>query len=243
MYRQAVAVDSPSGSAPATPACGTFSAAERDALIAAAKAAFNGETADRRKGGVVSDEAAPLQARCGRSWLALLVLATVIAASLAATTNAPRRPAADPVSNPAHPVVDANWIYADNWYDVDELHLQGRRLGRLPAVGDDLRDRRRHPGDEQQPAARTTTARRSSTPGGRASGRRSTPQPNGELGKFITARDHLFPTRTWQLNDAELTIPGATLRRPAGHAREPQRLDADLDEQRQGRRARRPPAA
>ena len=40
MYRQAVAVDSPSGSPPATPACGTFSAAEHDALIAAAKAAF-----------------------------------------------------------------------------------------------------------------------------------------------------------------------------------------------------------
>ncbi|HEX7312222.1 MAG TPA: PKD domain-containing protein [Gaiellaceae bacterium] len=40
MYRQAVAVQSPSGSPPATPACGTFSAAERDALITAAKAAF-----------------------------------------------------------------------------------------------------------------------------------------------------------------------------------------------------------
>ncbi len=40
MYRQAVAVDSPSGSAPATPACGTFSAAERAALVVAAKAAL-----------------------------------------------------------------------------------------------------------------------------------------------------------------------------------------------------------
>ena len=40
MYRQAVAVNSPSGAAPATPACGTFSTAERNALIAAAKAAF-----------------------------------------------------------------------------------------------------------------------------------------------------------------------------------------------------------
>ena len=44
MYRQAVAVNSPSGSPPATPACGTFSAAERDALIAAAKAALKGKT-------------------------------------------------------------------------------------------------------------------------------------------------------------------------------------------------------
>ena len=39
VYRQALAVNSPSGSAPSTPACGTFSAAERTALITAAKAA------------------------------------------------------------------------------------------------------------------------------------------------------------------------------------------------------------
>jgi hypothetical protein len=44
MYRQAVAVNSPSGSPPTTPACGTFSAAERNALIAAAKAAFRVKT-------------------------------------------------------------------------------------------------------------------------------------------------------------------------------------------------------
>ena len=40
MYRQAVAVDSPSGPAPSTPACGTFSTAERDALIVDAAAAL-----------------------------------------------------------------------------------------------------------------------------------------------------------------------------------------------------------
>ena len=66
---------------------------------------------------------------------------------LAATTNATSAAGGPPVSNPAHPVVDANWIYAENWYDVDELHLQGRRLGRLPAVGDDLRDRQPDPVD------------------------------------------------------------------------------------------------
>jgi hypothetical protein len=43
LYRQAVAVDSPSGAAPSTPACGTFSAAERAALIKAAQSAFNGK--------------------------------------------------------------------------------------------------------------------------------------------------------------------------------------------------------
>lgn len=42
VYRQAVAVNSPSGAAPSTPACGTFSAAERTALITAAKAGLGG---------------------------------------------------------------------------------------------------------------------------------------------------------------------------------------------------------
>jgi hypothetical protein len=42
VYRQALAVNSPSGSAPATPACGTMSAAERSTLITNAKAAFAG---------------------------------------------------------------------------------------------------------------------------------------------------------------------------------------------------------
>jgi hypothetical protein len=44
MYRQAVAVNSPTGAAPATPPCGTFSTAERNALIAAAKAVFRVKT-------------------------------------------------------------------------------------------------------------------------------------------------------------------------------------------------------
>jgi hypothetical protein len=51
VYRQAVAVNSPSGAAPSTPACGTFSAGERTALITAAKAGFGGSNpaaAERR---------------------------------------------------------------------------------------------------------------------------------------------------------------------------------------------------
>jgi PKD domain len=44
MYRQALAVNSPSGSAPSTPACGTFSAAERASLVNDAKAALNGNS-------------------------------------------------------------------------------------------------------------------------------------------------------------------------------------------------------
>lgn len=32
----------------------------------------------------------------------------------------------------------------------------------------------------------------------------------GPVGKFMTAKDHIFPTRTWQLNDLSVTIPGGT---------------------------------
>jgi hypothetical protein len=53
VYRQALAVNSPTGSAPATPACGTLTAAERTALITAAKAGLGGGgnpgTAERRE--------------------------------------------------------------------------------------------------------------------------------------------------------------------------------------------------
>ena len=45
VYRQAVAVNSPAGAAPSTPACGTLSAAERTALVAAAKAGGNNPNA------------------------------------------------------------------------------------------------------------------------------------------------------------------------------------------------------
>jgi hypothetical protein len=48
-------------------------------------------------------------------WLALLALtAAAIPAALLASTAAS---SADglPVSNPAHPVVDANWIYDHDW--------------------------------------------------------------------------------------------------------------------------------
>jgi hypothetical protein len=49
LYRQAVPVDSPAGAAPSTPACGTFSAAEAQALIAAASGGGGGTPASRKE--------------------------------------------------------------------------------------------------------------------------------------------------------------------------------------------------
>ena len=50
VYRQALAVNSPTGSAPATPACGTMSTTERSTLITAAKAAFGNGTSPAKEG-------------------------------------------------------------------------------------------------------------------------------------------------------------------------------------------------
>jgi hypothetical protein len=48
-YRQAVAVHSPSGTAPSTQACGTLSRAERGALIRDAEAAFKAKPKKKGK--------------------------------------------------------------------------------------------------------------------------------------------------------------------------------------------------
>ena len=51
-------------------------------------------------------------------WLVLLVLAAAtVPAALVATTAASSAPAI-PFSNPAHPVIDANWIYDHDWFDA-----------------------------------------------------------------------------------------------------------------------------
>ena len=162
-------------------------------------------------------------------WIAigLLVVVTAAAAALVATTTATSADAI-PFSNPAHPVIDTNWIYDHNFFESNTfIYKVAGSDGCLPGA---------------------TTCPGGGTPGDsnnlpenyngaqefydwwKGVGTTHTPQPNGKLGLWITARDHLFPTRSWQGNDAELTIPGAVCARPAGHAREPQRLHPDLDE-------------
>jgi PKD domain len=146
--------------------------------------------------------------KVGRSrWVVLLVLAlAAVPAALVASTTASSAPAI-PFSNPAHPVVDANWIYDHNWFDsTNFIYKVAGSDGCLPqattcAVGS--------PGDINNLPQNYNGAQEFYT-WWKGLGTTTTPQPNGELGKFITARDHLFPTRTWQLDDAELTIPGAT---------------------------------
>ena len=142
-------------------------------------------------------------------WIAvgLLVAVTAVAAALVATTTATSADAI-PFSNPAHPVIDTNWIYDHNFFESNQfIYKVAGSDGCLPSA--------------------TTCAPGGGTAGDsnnlpenyngaqefydwwKGVGTTHTPQPNGKLGLWVTARDHLFPTRSWQLNDAELTIPGA----------------------------------
>src|SRR3954447_2283330 len=142
-------------------------------------------------------------------WLVvgLLVAVTAATAAFVATTTATSADAI-PFSNPAHPVIDANWIYDHNFFESNKfIYKVAGSDGCLPSA--------------------TTCAPGGGTAGDsnnlpanyngaqevydwwKSIGTTHTPQPNGKLGLWVMARDHLFPTRSWQLNDAELTIPGA----------------------------------
>src|SRR3954454_16407411 len=140
-------------------------------------------------------------------WIAvgLLVAVTAVAAALVSTTTATSADAV-PFSNPAHPVIDANWIYEHNFYESNKFIFKvAGSDGCLPsattcAVGT--------AGDSNNLPPNYNGAQEFYD-WWKGVGTTHTPQPNGKLGLWITPRDHLFPTRTWQGNDAELTIPGA----------------------------------
>jgi PKD domain-containing protein len=141
--------------------------------------------------------------------LVLLVLAlAVVPAALIASTAASSAPA-PPFSNPAHPVIDANWIYAHDWFDATNfIYKVAGSDGCLPQATD-CSTGGGSPGDGNNLPPNYNGAQEFYS-WWKGLGTSSTPQPNGELGDYITARDHLFNTRSWQLDDAELTIPGAT---------------------------------
>jgi hypothetical protein len=114
---------------------------------------------------------------------------------------------APPVSNPAHPVVDANWIYANDWYNATHfIYKRAGSDGCLPGAtscafgspGDSNNLPQNYNGDQEFNEWWANL------------GSSSTPQPNGVLGKWISKRSHLYAQSTYQINVQELTIPGAT---------------------------------
>ncbi len=205
-YRQAVAVDSPSGAAPSTPACGTLLRGRAYCSGRGREGSPEGDamTTQRRR----SMKRAARKVLRSR-WLAMSAFAalTALASVAAATTNSTAGP--NPVSNPAHPVVDARWIYANDWYNA--THFIYKRAGSDgclqgattcdPGGGT--------PGDLNNLPMNYNGTQEFNKWWGEL-GTTSTPLPNGELGKFMSKRDHLFPQASWQINVQELTIPGAT---------------------------------
>jgi hypothetical protein len=141
-------------------------------------------------------------------WLVpLLILAVTVPVSLVVATGA--SPASEiPVSNPAHPVVDPEWIYDHDWFDATNfIYKVAGSDGCLPQATTCGTGTQTDPSNN---LPENYNGAQEFYSWWKGVGTTHTPQPNGVLGKWITARDHLFPTRTWQLDDAELTIPGAT---------------------------------
>ncbi len=126
---------------------------------------------------------------------------TVVVSSGGAATDAP------PVSNPAHPVVDANWIYANDWYNA--THFIYKRAGSDGCLPGAASCSFGSPGDSNNLPQNYNGTQEFNKWWGDL-GTTSTAQPNGELGKWMSKRDNIYPQSTWQINVQELTIPGAT---------------------------------
>src|ERR1044071_8717076 len=116
---------------------------------------------------------------------------TVVVSSGGAATDAP------PSSNPAHPVVDANWIYANDWYNA--THFINKRAGSDGCLPGAASCAFGSPGDSNNLPQNYNGTQEFNKWWGEL-GTSSTPQPNGELGKFMSKRDHLFAQATWQIN-------------------------------------------
>ncbi len=126
---------------------------------------------------------------------------TVVVSSGGAATDAP------PASNPAHPVVDANWIYANDWYNA--THFIYKRAGSDGCLAGAKSCAFGSPGDENNLPMNYNGTQEFNKWWGDL-GTTSTPQPMGELGKWMSKRDNIYPQSTFQINVQELTIPGAT---------------------------------
>jgi hypothetical protein len=145
-------------------------------------------------------------------WLILLVLAAaVVPVALITSGGASAGKAGAAATNPAHPVVNANWIYANDWYDA--THFIYKRAGsdgcllRAPncntsggGTQGDINNLPMNYNGTQEFNDWWANLGVSSGAG----------TQNGTLGRFMNRRDHFFNQASWQINVQELTIPGAT---------------------------------
>ena len=124
----------------------------------------------------------------------------IIVSSGGAATDAP------PASNPAHPVVDASWIYAKDFYNAS--HFIYKRAGSDGCLAGATSCPFGTAGDANNLPQNYNGTQEFNKWWGDL-GTSSTAQPNGVLGKWMSKRDHLYPQATYQINTQELTIPGA----------------------------------
>ena len=134
-----------------------------------------------------------------------LVAAGGATAVVASSGGAQSTPPA--VSNPAHPVVDASWIYANDWYNA--THFIYKRAGSDGCLVGATSCAFGTQGDSNNLPQNYNGTQEFNKWWGDL-GTTSTPQPMGDLGKFISKRDNIYPQAQWQINVQELTIPGAT---------------------------------
>ena len=127
-------------------------------------------------------------------WLVLATATAAAATAVVVTSSGTAQTPAPPVSNPAHPVVDANWIYANDWYNA--THFIYKRAGSDGCLPGAASCPIGAPGDVNNLPMNYNGTQEFNKWWGDL-GTTSTPQPMGELGKFMSKRDNIYPQATW----------------------------------------------
>jgi hypothetical protein len=141
-------------------------------------------------------------------WLAVLAIVTTAAipAALVATSNIQASSTSAAVTQD-HPVVDANWIYSQDWYDA--THFIYKRAGSDGCLQGATSCSVGTPGDANN-LPMNYNGTQEFNEWWAALGVTHDAMPNGPLGRYMSRRNHLFNQSTWQINVQELTLPGAT---------------------------------
>ena len=110
-------------------------------------------------------------------------------------------------TNPAHPVVDANWIYENNFYGGTHFiyKMAGADGCSIQATTCDTSGGGTQNDINNLPQNYNGAQEFNQWWGVTGSNH----DHNGPLGRFQTVRHHLFPVKSWSLDDLQITIPGA----------------------------------
>jgi hypothetical protein len=138
----------------------------------------------------------PQRRRFPRWWS---VLATVVLLAVTTGSGAVGRPAAGqtPATGASRPVIDTKFLYDELYY------LATNFIFRVAGADGPLSD----PGDPNNLPPNYNGAQEFYKWFG-AEMTNPDARHMGPMGQFMTAKDHVYPTRVWQLDDETVTIPG-----------------------------------